>query len=119
MRKYIFGCVALLAIAVVATWNVNLGSKNDQLSRISLANVEALAADDNDNNNKKDEKCGTKSEYKHREELCGSGGKKTDIHIYCYSRISGSSTTYTIGCKSSGVDCFKSVNTDNTESKNC
>jgi hypothetical protein len=56
MRKYIFGGITLLMIAAVAAWNVNLGSKNDQLSGISLANVEALADGDTENKDKdKDE----------------------------------------------------------------
>jgi hypothetical protein len=43
MKNRIFGGIALLVIAVVAAWNVNLSSKNDNLSTISLANIEALA----------------------------------------------------------------------------
>ena len=43
MRKKIFGSIAILAIAAVAAWNVNLISKNSPLSDIMLANVEALA----------------------------------------------------------------------------
>jgi hypothetical protein len=47
MRKYILGGIALLAIAAVAAWNVNLNSQSNDLSDISLANVEALADDEN------------------------------------------------------------------------
>jgi hypothetical protein len=43
MKKKIFGGIALLAIAAMAAWNVNLNSQSNELSDISLANVEALA----------------------------------------------------------------------------
>jgi hypothetical protein len=43
MKKKILGGIAVLAIAVVAAWNVNLSSQSNDLSDISLANVEALA----------------------------------------------------------------------------
>jgi len=44
MRKKILGGLAVLAIAAIAAWNVNVGLKsNDLLSDIALANVEALA----------------------------------------------------------------------------
>jgi hypothetical protein len=41
-KKFLYG-IAVLAIAAVAAFNVNLGSKSDNLSGVSLANVEALA----------------------------------------------------------------------------
>jgi hypothetical protein len=45
MKKKILGGIAVLAIAAVAAWNVGLSSqKNDGLSDIMLANVEALAS---------------------------------------------------------------------------
>jgi hypothetical protein len=44
MKKYIISGIAVLAIAAVAAWNVGLSSqKNDGLSDVMLANVEALA----------------------------------------------------------------------------
>jgi hypothetical protein len=43
MKKKILGGVALLAIAAVAAWNVSLNSQGNELSAVSLANVEALA----------------------------------------------------------------------------
>jgi hypothetical protein len=43
MKKYILGAIALLMIAAVAAWNVNLGVKNKGLSDISLLNAEILA----------------------------------------------------------------------------
>ncbi|MCY4778304.1 NVEALA domain-containing protein [Sphingobacterium sp. UT-1RO-CII-1] len=42
MRKKILGALAVVAIAAVATFNMNINN-NDELSAISLANVEALA----------------------------------------------------------------------------
>ena len=46
MLKKILCGLAVLMIAVVAAWNVNLSSKGGGLSDISLANVEALAKDE-------------------------------------------------------------------------
>jgi hypothetical protein len=43
MKKKILGGIALLGIAAVAAWNVNLNSQSSDLSDVSLANVEALA----------------------------------------------------------------------------
>jgi hypothetical protein len=43
MYKKIFGGIAVLAIAAVAVFNVNLTSQKSDLSSVSLANVEALA----------------------------------------------------------------------------
>jgi len=45
-RKILFG-LAVLAIAVLATFNVTVSSKGDGLSDLSLANVEALARNEN------------------------------------------------------------------------
>ena len=43
MKKKILGSIAILAIAAVAALNVNFSTSND-LSGISLTNVEALAS---------------------------------------------------------------------------
>ncbi|MDR3184122.1 MAG: NVEALA domain-containing protein [Prevotellaceae bacterium] len=48
MRKNVLGLIALFVVAIVAAWNVSLNSQNNQLSGISLANVEALAEENND-----------------------------------------------------------------------
>jgi len=47
MKKKIFGGIAVLVIVVAAAWNVSLSSKMKGMSDLSLANVEALAADEN------------------------------------------------------------------------
>lgn len=41
-KKILFG-VAALAIATVAAFNVNVKTKNDNISLLSLSNIEALA----------------------------------------------------------------------------
>jgi hypothetical protein len=46
MIKKVLGGIALLAIAAVAAWNVNLSSQSNDLSELSLANVEALAGNE-------------------------------------------------------------------------
>jgi hypothetical protein len=43
MKKKILSGLALLVIAVVAAWNVNLGTNSYDWSTVSLANMEALA----------------------------------------------------------------------------
>jgi hypothetical protein len=50
MKKKILGGIAVLAIVVVAVINVNLGAKSNDLSDLSLANVEALAYEFNNQN---------------------------------------------------------------------
>ena len=46
MKRKIIGGMAVLIIATVAMFNVNIGSKSSKLSDISLTNVEALAEGD-------------------------------------------------------------------------
>ena len=41
-RKILLGSI-VMAIAAMAAWNVNIGSQMDDMSDLSLANVEALA----------------------------------------------------------------------------
>jgi hypothetical protein len=44
MKKYILGGIAALMIAAVAAWNVNVSiNQKNELSLLELANVEALA----------------------------------------------------------------------------
>ncbi len=43
MKKKILGGIAVLAIAAIAAFNVNMNTQSSNLSDISLANVEALA----------------------------------------------------------------------------
>jgi len=43
MKKFVFGGIAIVAIAAAIAINVNVSSKGEALSDISLANVEALA----------------------------------------------------------------------------
>jgi len=47
MKKKIFGVIAVLAIAVVAAWNVNIKSRTNGMSNVIMANVEALAQESN------------------------------------------------------------------------
>jgi len=43
MKKKIFGGIAVLAIVVMAAWNVSLGLKANGISNVKLAKGEALA----------------------------------------------------------------------------
>jgi len=51
MKKTIIGSIAIVAIAAVAAFNVQLNTTDNKLSNISLANVEALAKTDTPNEN--------------------------------------------------------------------
>lgn len=50
MKKKILGGIAILAIAVVAAFNVNISVQENGLSDISLDNVEALASEGSSGN---------------------------------------------------------------------
>ena len=45
MKKKIFGSLAVLIIAAITAFNVNINSQEEGLSDVSLANVEALASE--------------------------------------------------------------------------
>ncbi|MDR2916482.1 MAG: hypothetical protein LBV74_16920 [Tannerella sp.] len=47
-KKKIFGSIAVLAIAAMAAFNVNVNSQDNGLSYISLDNAEALASESSD-----------------------------------------------------------------------
>ena len=61
MVKKILGFIAVLLIAFVAMWNVNVNSQTKGMSDVMLANVEALANDE------------------------GGGGQR----VSCYNKIEG------------------------------
>ena len=98
MKKKIFGGIAVLAIAAVTVINVNLGMKdNGNFSLLSLANVEALANGDV-NNNQAYEEFGPSS--------C------QDINVvlkedYCFGarRISSTTATYICNPRANAGDC--------------
>lgn len=47
MKKKVLGSLAVITVAVVMMFNVSFSALEDGLSNISLANVEALANDEN------------------------------------------------------------------------
>jgi hypothetical protein len=49
--KVITGIIAVVLIAAMAGFNVSINKQGNKLSAISLANIEALAQGENDNNN--------------------------------------------------------------------
>ena len=72
MKKKIFGGIAALAIAAVVALNVQMGmSERNQLSDLSMANVEALAQNENTD----------KSGYKYSGTLTISNGKGGTVDI--------------------------------------
>jgi hypothetical protein len=50
MKKKIFGSLIVIAIAAVAAFNVSFNSQSDSLSAMTLANIEALAQNETNNN---------------------------------------------------------------------
>jgi hypothetical protein len=68
MSRRILGGIALLAIAAVAAWNVNLSTKSNNLSSISLANVEALADDEDGGDSGWKKVSTTITEYEYNED---------------------------------------------------
>jgi hypothetical protein len=48
-KKFLYG-IAIFAVAAVAAWNVNLNSQKSDMSGLSLANVEALAGENDCHN---------------------------------------------------------------------
>jgi hypothetical protein len=113
--KIILGSVALLAIVVVAAFNMSVSKQSQGLPAIMLANIEALAQESGGNTTQ----CGTATRYEYRSELCGNGSQTTSLHIQCYSRTTGPTTSYQSGCRTTGFDCYGYVNTDNVETRNC
>jgi hypothetical protein len=49
-KKFFYG-IAVLGVAALAAWNVNVNSQKVELSDVMLANVEALAQDENGGTN--------------------------------------------------------------------
>ena len=49
MRKKVLGSLAVLSIAAMTAFNVNMNSQENGLSDVSLANVEALAFESSNN----------------------------------------------------------------------
>ena len=91
MKKKIFGGVAILAIAVVAVFNVNFGEKdNGNSSILSLANVVALANGDVDE--KKTKKCRQSSQH-YSDGMNGIRCSKNDY----YNTYSVTGTKYSCG----------------------
>ena len=48
MKKKILGIIAIVAIALTMALNINFSAKNNRLSDLSLANIEALAKKEGD-----------------------------------------------------------------------
>jgi len=115
MKKKIFGGIAVLAIVAAAAWNVNLGSKTNGMSNVMLANVEALAGE---NNGSGSHGCDTKMSYEYRQELCSSN-TTTSLTIMNYTCISGSNQYCQNGSIVQGMDCNGYVNTNTVTTINC
>ena len=48
MKKKVLGVIAFAAIAAVAGWNITLNENKDTFSDLALANIEALAQGESD-----------------------------------------------------------------------
>jgi hypothetical protein len=74
MKKYFLGGTAILAITAVAAINVSLGAKNNDFSVVSLANIEALA-DENNASNCPGGYCSSTDSFGDKCSACCPGGK--------------------------------------------
>jgi len=103
MKKKIFGGVAILVIAAIAVFNVNLSKQSNGLSNVMLANVEALAEESTggDQNGWDEEKQSTTSsmngvEYKKSEIInCYKGGPNSSCTPGCKYQVKNSDGTWT------------------------
>jgi hypothetical protein len=68
MKKKTFGSLIVIAIVAVAIFNLNLNTQENDLSALSLANVEALAGE-NDTDTRK---CIQNSSWVNDTEMCSS-----------------------------------------------
>jgi hypothetical protein len=86
MRKSILGLMALFAVAVAAVVNVNLGTKTNDLTVISLVNAEILAYGENENNHWTDwfDQGFTKDEYSERKQCTITTGWSIDLGFWSY-----------------------------------
>ncbi|GHT65347.1 hypothetical protein AGMMS50239_24900 [Bacteroidia bacterium] len=116
MKTKIFGGIAVLALVAVAAINMNLGTKDNHLSDISLENRDALANEEGENSS---DTCGTSMSYEFRQELCGSGSSTTSLSIMCYSCTTGASNQCQEGCNVTGFGCNGYVNTSSVTNKPC
>jgi hypothetical protein len=95
MNKKILGGAAILVISAIAVFNMNLESKSNRLSGFSLANVEALAGENNGSSNK----CEQVSVLVNYKEMCSTNPVKHvttyGVNYSCKKSSSGSTT-----CKS-------------------
>jgi hypothetical protein len=87
MKTKIFGGIAVLAIAAVATWNVsvNISSERDKLSEISLANVEALAQEGGNARDCPGGYCSWRDSWGNSCTACCPGGKNPACNSYSCS----------------------------------
>ena len=96
-KKKIFGSIAVLAIAALAAFNVNINTQEDGLSDVSLNNVEALASETPNS----DKKCSTSISSKNNKEMCSTRPVKYTTLIgtsySCSSTKIGGSTTCRTG----------------------
>lgn len=117
MKKKIFGGFAVLAIATVAVWNVSLGSQSSELSGISLANVEALAAGESGGSG-----CTSNSSRDHYYGQCPRGSYYSSYdYTICSFSCSGESGSCSGIQGKSGNDCSQSYGSGNLTSstKSC
>jgi hypothetical protein len=114
-KKIIYSGVAIGAIAAMTAVNMSFGTKSNELSAVSSANVEALAQGEGNPNTK----CKTNMGYDFRQELCGSGTMTTSLSITSYSCVSGAFPSCQEGSIITGTGCYGYVNTNSVTTKNC
>ncbi|GHT51479.1 hypothetical protein FACS189440_20560 [Bacteroidia bacterium] len=101
MKKIILGSIAIMAIAAVAAVNVNLNSQSEKLSAMMLANVEALAQGESNNQGWDEDK--QESEHYMNGNLykkskivnCYAGGPNSQCTSGCFYQVKNSDESWT------------------------
>ena len=106
MKKKIIGCFLVLVIATVAAFNLNLNNNENNMSSLTLANVEALADNENNGNGWTEEKTESTTYMNNKEHKksvivnCYKGGPNPSCSSSCKYQLKNDNGTW-----SSWINC--------------
>lgn len=100
MKKKFLTATFVVAIMAVAGFNVYMNQAKSEMSELALANIEALAK----NEEGEVKTCGTK-EKPYSLSTCGICGCEYGMNGIFYSRTTGNDTSYKYGFEGSQVCC--------------
>lgn len=103
MKKKILSATFMVAMMAVAGYNVYMNQTKNGMSELALANVEALAGDENTTQ----ETCGTHTEVVNNKKKCEMDNSYSQGFIgVVYSRTTGNELTYREGRIGSVYNCM-------------